>query len=132
MYSIIRLINLIIDTAVCLTLYLSTAYILDLYFFRFINKYLDNYVYSTALGLILFLAYYTVLEFYFHRTLGKLLTGTKVVDIDGGELRFSTIFKRTLSRLIPIDIFYYLFSKRGLHERLSNTRVVKSNIQHSV
>lgn len=125
-HSIIRLVHFVIDTVVWFTLYLTVAYIFDLYFFRF-SSYVVNYIYSIALGLILYLAYYAVLEFYFHKTLGKFLTRTKVINRDGGEITFSTIFKRTISRLIPIDIFYYLFSRRGLHDRLSNTGVMKSN-----
>lgn len=124
-HSIIRLINFIVDTVVWLILYFSIAYIFDHYFVRF-NSYLVNYVYSISLGLILYLVYYSALEFYFRRTLGKFLTRTKVADRDGGEITFLTIFKRTISRLIPIDIFYYLFSKKGLHDRLSNTLVIKS------
>ncbi|OMP29968.1 RDD family protein [Mangrovimonas sp. DI 80] len=124
-HSIIRLINYIVDTIVWLILYFSIAYIFDRYFVRF-NSYVVNYIYSISLGLILYLVYYGTLEFYFHRTLGKYLSRTKVVDRDGGEITFLTIFKRTISRLIPIDIFYYLFSKKGLHDRLSNTLVIKN------
>ncbi|WP_053991609.1 RDD family protein [Mangrovimonas sp. TPBH4] len=124
-HSIIRLINYIVDTVVWLILYFSIAYIFDRYFVRF-NSYVVNYIYSISLGLILYLVYYGALEFYFHRTLGKFLTRTKVTDRDGGEITCLTIFKRTISRLIPIDIFYYLFSKKGLHDRLSNTLVIKN------
>ena len=125
-HSILRLINFSIDTVVWLTFYFSVAYIFDLYFVRF-SSYLVNYIYSISLGLILYLTYYSVLEFYFHRTLGKFLTRTQVVNADGGKITFLTIFKRTISRLIPIDIFYYLFSRIGLHDRLSNTLVIKTN-----
>ncbi|MCB9288078.1 MAG: RDD family protein [Lewinellaceae bacterium] len=124
-HSIIRLINFIIDTVAWLTLYFSVAYIFDLYFVRF-SSYLVNYLYSISLGFIVYLAYYSVLEFYHHRTFGKFLTRTKVVNRDGGGITFLTIFIRTISRLIPIDIFYYLFSKNGLHDRLSNTQVIKT------
>ncbi len=124
-HSILRLINFTVDTVVWLILYFSVALILDLYIVRF-SSYLINYIYSIFLGLILYLTYYSVLEFYFHRTLGKFLTRTQVVNADGGELTFLSIFTRTISRLIPIDIFYYLFSKIGLHERLSNTLVIKN------
>lgn len=130
-HSVIRLINFIMDTVVWLILFFSIAYIFDLYFVRF-SSYLVNYIYSISLGLILYLGYYTVLEFYFHRTLGKFLTKTKVVHKDGDEITFLTILKRTFSRLIPIDIFYYLFSKRGLHDRLSNTLVIKKYRQQQV
>ncbi len=123
-HSIIRLINFIIDTVVWIILFFSIAYIFDLYFIRF-SSYLVNYIYSISLGLILYLAYYTILEFYFRRTLGKFLTRTKVVNRTGDEITFITIFKRTLARLIPIDIFYYLISRNGLHDKLSNTQVIK-------
>ncbi|WP_053991605.1 RDD family protein [Mangrovimonas sp. TPBH4] len=124
--SIIRLVNFIVDSLVWLILYFSVAYILDLYFVRF-NSYLINYIYSISLGLMLFLVYYSVLEFFLHRTLGKFLTRTKVVSNLGEEITFSMIFKRSIARFIPIDVFYYLFSKKGLHDRLSNTLVVKAN-----
>lgn len=125
-HSIIRLINFIVDTFVWLILYFTIAYFFDRYFVRF-NSYLVNYVYSISLGVIVFLAYYSVFEYYYHRTLGKLLTRTKVVNRDGNKITFMTIFKRTISRLIPFDIFYYLFSKNGLHDKLSNTLVIKTN-----
>ena len=111
---------------VWITLYLLSAYILDRYFFRF-SSYLSNYVYSISLGLIVYIAYYSALEFYSHKTVGKLLTRTKVVGSYEGRITFATILVRTISRLIPIDIFYYLFSRRGLHDRLSKTLVVKNN-----
>lgn len=124
-HSIIRLVNFIVDTIVWLTLYFSIAYIFDLYLVRF-SSYLLNYLYSMSLAFIVFLAYYSLLEFYYHRTFGKFLTRTKVVNRDGGKISFLTIFTRTVSRLIPIDLFYYLFSKNGLHDRLSNTLVIKN------
>lgn len=123
-HPIFRLLNFVIDSSLCFTLYLSTAYLLDLYVFRF-NSYLMNYIYSMSLGMIIFLAYYSFLEYYFHKTLGKLLTGTKVVHIYEGKLSFLTILKRSLSRLIPIDFLFYLLSKRGLHDKLSKTSVIK-------
>lgn len=125
-HSVIRLLNFIIDTVVWIILFFSIAYIFDRYFVRF-NSYLVNYLYSISLGVLLYVAYYSVLEFYFKKTLGKYLTRTNVVHRDGDEITFSTIFKRTISRLIPIDIFYYLFSKKGLHDRLSTTLVIKTN-----
>ncbi|WP_170180981.1 RDD family protein [Hyunsoonleella aestuarii] len=124
--SIIRLLNFIIDTFVWLILYLSFAYIFDLYFFRF-RSYLINYIYSISLGLILYLAYYCILEFSFQRTFGKFLTRTKVISKYGGEITFPIIVIRTISRLIPIDILCFLFSKNGLHDKLSNTLVIKTN-----
>ena len=123
--SLQRLIHFIIDLTIWLALYLAVAFLLDQYLS--FSSYTVNYIYSISLGLVLFLGYYCLLEYYFQRTLGKLLTGTKVADVGGDKIGFKTIFIRTISRLIPIDIFYYLFSKTGLHDRLSATLVVKSS-----
>ena len=124
--SLTRLVNFIIDSIIWLIIYLATAYFFDVYFVRF-NSYVSNYVYSSSLAIITFLAYYVLFEFYFQRTLGKFLSGTKVIDTTGNKPTFLTILKRSISRLIPVDIFFYLFSKRGLHDRLSNTIVVKKS-----
>lgn len=129
--SIIRLLNFMIDTLVWLILFLSVAYVFDLYFVRF-NSYIINYTYSIFLGIVIYMGYYSLLEYNFHRTLGKFLTRTKVVNVNGGAITFSTILIRTVSRLIPIDIFYYLFSKTGLHDRLSNTLVIKAKSSNSL
>ncbi len=125
-HSGIRLINFIIDSLVWITLYFAIAYVFDLYFLRF-NSYFVNYIYSISLGLLVYWAYYCVLEFYFQKTLGKLLSRTKVLSTNEGELSFRSVLIRTISRLIPIDFLYYFFSRRGLHDRLSNTLVVKDD-----
>lgn len=124
--SIIRLANFIIDSLVWLILYLSIAYIIDLYFVSF-NSYSVNYIYSITLGLLIYLIYYSLCEYYFHRTIGKFLTKTKVIYRYNESITYSVILKRTLYRLIPIDIFYYFFSRNGLHDKLSNTLVIKAN-----
>lgn len=124
-HPFIRLINVLIDTIVWLTLYILVAYVLDEYVLRF-SSYMVNYIYSISLALILYLGYYVGMEYYFQKTIGKFVTGTKVVNHNGKALTLSTIFKRTVSRLIPIDVFFYLFSKQGLHDKLSNTLVIKN------
>ncbi len=128
--SIVRLANFIIDSLAWLTLYFLLAYLLDHYLVRF-HSYTVNYIYSILLGIIVYIAYYLVSEYYFYRTLGKLITRTKVITKEGGRITFKIILKRSLARFIPIDVFYYLFSKNGLHDKLTKTLVIKSNANKS-
>ena len=125
-HSMLRLVHLIVDGLIWLALYLSIAYLSDMYLVSF-SSYTVNYVYSSSLGLILFITYYSTLEYFFGRTLGKFLTGAKVVTINGQEITFKMALIRSLSRLIPVDPFYFLFSKNGLHDRLSRTIVIKKS-----
>ncbi len=89
---------------------------------------------AMLLTVAFFFAYYILLEYYFQKTVGKFLTGTRVVydarlpdSTDApGRPPLGAVVKRTFARLIPIDPFTCLFSRKGLHDRLSKTRVVLS------
>lgn len=78
-------------------------------------------------GLFVFFAYYFVLEVACQKTLGKIVTGTKVVRLDGGRPSLLQCLGRTAARFIPFEPFSFLGSKepRGWHDRLSGTRVVR-------
>lgn len=76
-------------------------------------------------GILLIFLYYLLIEGFTSRSFGKLITKTKVVNTDGEKPSFSQILKRTLCRLIPFEGFSFLGNSNGLHDRLSNTRVVK-------
>jgi uncharacterized RDD family membrane protein YckC len=73
-----------------------------------------------------FFGYYVVLEAAFGWTLAKLITGTRVVRLDGTKPTVPQALGRTLARFIPFEPFSVLFSdsKLGWHDTLSNTRVV--------
>lgn len=74
---------------------------------------------------ILFL-YYFLQEHFTGQTLGKMITKTKVVGSDGKPAGIFRIFARSLLRLVPFDIFSYLFgSALGLHDVLSGTKLKK-------
>ena len=75
----------------------------------------------TAIGAVL---YYTFFEGVFGRTLGKLITGTKVIDLNGKRPAFATILGRSFVRIVPFEPFSFLGSDRGWHDRWSDTRVV--------
>lgn len=48
---------------------------------------------------------------------------TKVVTIEGRKPTTCVLFRRNLYRLIPLDVFSFLFGK-GFHDGFSKTRVV--------
>ena len=58
------------------------------------------------------------------RSLGKLITGTKVVAIDGAVPTTKDFFIRNVSRLVPFDALSF-FGNTGWHDNWSETRVVK-------
>lgn len=80
-------------------------------------------------GILSGFIYYFVFENGFGRTPAKYLTGTKVVNKDGGRPSFNQILGRTFTRFVPIEAFTFLFSRHpvGWHDSWSGTRVVRIN-----
>ena len=76
-------------------------------------------------GTLVMFAYYAASEATFGRSMGKLVTGTRVVDVDGGPPSFGQILKRTALRFVPFEAFSF-FGPNGLHDRLSGTRVIRT------
>lgn len=75
--------------------------------------------------LAIYLLYYIILETKSGRTIGKYTTGTIVIDRNGNIPTIKTALIRALCRLIPLEPVSFLLSDRnGLHDVLSNTRVV--------
>jgi uncharacterized RDD family membrane protein YckC len=65
-------------------------------------------------------------------TLGKMACKIKVINADGSGLTYGMAFKRTLAELvcgITLGIGYLMVAfdeeKRGLHDRICNTRVIR-------
>lgn len=86
---------------------------------------LFNLVY-TGCCVLLYVAYYTLQETWLGgQTMGKRLTGTEAVQADGGHITFSKALTRSLCRLIPLDLFFAFTPGGPLHDRLSNTVVVR-------
>jgi len=70
-------------------------------------------------GVAISLAYYIGLESLTSRTLGKLVTGTKVVNEDGGAPSLGQIVGRSFARFIPFEAFSFLFTEgRGWHDSI--------------
>lgn len=84
---------------------------------------------GTVLFLVFMMSYYTLTESYLSRSFAKYITKTMVVMEDGSKPDGQTIFRRSLCRLIPFEIFSFLGSYgRGWHDTISDTYVVKKDV----
>jgi len=73
-----------------------------------------------------YLIYYTICEKAFRGyTFGKLLTGTRAIRRDGGELTIRDAFLRSLSRLVPFEPFSG-FGESPWHDEWTKTTVIKA------
>lgn len=76
--------------------------------------------------------YYFFTEMLFSKSPAKLITQTTVMMIDGTKPNGNIILRRTLCRLIPFEFLSFVSKRRGLHDTLSNTYVVKQNLVDEV
>jgi len=123
-----RLINLIVDLLVAITLWLAIGASIELLRYGFasedtIGARIDSL--PSIIFVITWWSYYILTEFLFQRTLGKLVTKTKVVTTTGEKPTITWILIRTLSRSVPFEALTFLLSESGLHDRISKTKVVK-------
>lgn len=73
-----------------------------------------------------YIIYYTLCEKLFKGyTLGKLVTGTRAIRQDGGELTFRNALLRSLSRCVPFEVFSG-FSTLTWHDDWTDTMVIKA------
>ena len=69
-------------------------------------------------GYLNYIIYYTICEKLFRGyTLGKLITGTRAIRQDGGELTFRNALLRSLSRCVPFDENLLEPSKKGVRDK---------------
>lgn len=80
---------------------------------------------SYLAGFVIMSGYYLLFEGLWGRTPGKVLLGTRVVSSAGGRPGFGAILGRTLARFVPFEGLTF-FGERGFHDRVSNTRVVRT------
>ncbi len=115
-----RVLNFLVDT--------TLIGILSIILFQVWNWYVKFYGYGYHnywwffFGFLV--VYYTVFETFFARTPGKWVTYSRVVKKDGKRAGFPTIFLRSLSRVIIIDMFFIPFLDKTLHDYISGTEVV--------
>ena len=87
---------------------------------------------ACVIGLVWSIAYDAIFLLRFAATPGKLLFGLRVVQSDGRPLGFSRIILRSLAKALvglTLGIGYLIVAfdehKRGLHDFICNTRVIK-------
>lgn len=82
-----------------------------------------------GISLSVMLSYYIAMEGFFGFTIGKLVTGTRVVNEDGGKPGWGQVLGRSFARFIPLEPLSVLFSnsrqRRGWHDSLPKTYVVR-------
>lgn len=84
------------------------------------------YVLVYSIVIANYLLYYIICEKLFNGyTLGKIITGTKAIREDGTPLTLKDAFLRTVTRLVPFEVFSG-FKIRAWHDEWSNTMVVKA------
>lgn len=112
-----RAINLIVDTAVLITILIIIS----------LNTGIDEDSFM-LLNIIVVFVYYLLLERMTGKTIGKYLTNTHVVTLDGKHPSLKKLIIRTLARLIPFDNISFLFHA-DWHDRISGTKVVSKTIK---
>ncbi len=117
--SHIRFVNFILDAILILILIAISTYIAD---FLIPDHEPEFLLFFTILN---FFTYYYYLELKFQKTPGKYITKTSVVNLKGEQPGKKEIMNRTLARFIPLDRVSFIFVPKGIHDRLSNTTVVK-------
>ena len=86
----------------------------------------DLFLLGYIIAIINYLIYYTICEKAFRGyTLGKLVTGTRAIRDDGGELKLKDALLRSLSRLVPFEVFS-AFGGHPWHDLWTKTMVIKS------
>lgn len=82
------------------------------------------YIYLYLVAIFTWVFYYTICEKAFRGiTLGKLITGTRAIREDGSELTFKDALLRSLSRIVPFEVFSAL-GGRPWHDTWTKTVVV--------
>lgn len=88
-----------------------------------------NFVRDYGIGVLGMLLYYVPMEGLFGFTIGKLVTGTRVVDEQGGRPTWRQVLIRTAMRFVPFEPLSAFGEKgsepRPWHDTVAKTRVVR-------
>lgn len=122
-----RVINFIVDTIAFSFILAILSYFLGLFSVVFDISIKELHVY--LMMALSFFSYYVLLETHYQKTLGKYLTKTHVRKKDGSKPTFKDILIRTCLRFVPFDSISFLFSINGFHDKLSDTVVVKDEVE---
>ena len=123
----VRFLNMIIDQVVITYL----AFVSYDWFSAFTGAYREDSDFSFIIYFqinysLQFVLYYFLIEGCFKTTVGKAITNSSIVNSEGQFISIGNAFVRTLCRYIPFEPFSFLIGKRGWHDTVSDTYVVKS------
>ncbi len=131
-----RFFNLIIDSFVLVPAFFLVNFIVLFAFYSSVGEAAGGAADSIAIQLCLNLfnclgmwVYYSVFEAATGVTLGKLVTGTRVVAVDGSKPTVGQILGRSLCRFIPFEAFSFFGGQGrpvGWHDSISGTRVIET------
>jgi membrane protease YdiL (CAAX protease family) len=127
----VRFANYLLDSIALLLFSIAFGYLLGViltFYYPSGTIFLDDISFLENLFLSIFLGviYFTLFEAITGRTPGKLITGTRVVSVDGSQPEVKTILLRSLFRFVPLEPFSFFGSEpTGWHDRWSRTLVVK-------
>ncbi|MCW4468102.1 RDD family protein [Flavobacterium sp. MFBS3-15] len=125
-----RLLNLLIDVAVLILIFIAIGFIgvitsflgsdAILIWFEQIDGLTDRIVTTLVMSAYLFIS-----EFLTQKSIGKMITGTMVVMQDGSKPTAKAILIRALCRIISLEALSFIAKiPRGWHDTASNTYVV--------
>ena len=122
-----RFANLLIDYILAIILVVIAMFVMDLTGLSFIY---ENAFGERLTGMLFFALYYILTEGMLKgKSIGKFITKTRAVSADGSHMDFSTVIKRSFSRIVPFDAFSFLGSEpTGWHDRWTDTIVIDENI----
>ena len=120
----IRLANYLIDAIVYLICTFIVGVLLGLLSMALSFELPKNDLFYNLFALLILVIYFFLIESLTKgRSLGKLITGTKVVMIDGTNPTTKEYFIRSLCRIIPFEPISFL-GENGWHDKISKTTVV--------
>jgi uncharacterized RDD family membrane protein YckC len=79
---------------------------------------------EVLLFVLVYFLYYFYMENKYQQTLGKFLTKTKVVNLNGAKPSVKQLIGRAILRTIPYVFISFFTDENGLHDSLTNTRVI--------
>lgn len=130
----IRFANFLIDTILYYGIMLLVGAVIGLAFLNsgedIDNSFLaredgGSLFFQYILSFVSYLGFFTLLEGASKgKTLGKLITGTRAIKMDGGDLTWKDAFMRSLCRIVPFEAFS-AFGGFPWHDKWTDTIVTK-------
>ena len=120
-----RLVNFVIDNVLIIVVGSIAAAVVAL-----LGGDMASETTSTVVGCGTVFVYYLVLEAAFGWTVGKLVSGTRVVTVDGRKPHLGHVIGRTLARFLPFEPLSLVFGRgsSAWHDSIVGTRVVKVRV----